>query len=72
MNFFVCAELKTAKSDRDIDAMKTQSESLSKEYDRVSSELQRLQVRSVQLFGSFCLIFLFLQKLGDDDSKKEQ
>ena len=39
---FVCSELKTAKADRD--AMKKQSESLAEEYDRVSSELQRLQV----------------------------
>ena len=51
MNFVLCAELKTAKSDRD--AMKSQSESLSKEYDRVCGELQRLQVRIAQLILTF-------------------
>ena len=65
----MCAELKTAKSDRD--AMKFQSESLSKEYDRVSSELQRLQVRDL-LFVSVLPLISFLQKESDDDGKKEQ
>lgn len=66
------SELKSAKADRD--AMKKQAESLAAEYDRVSSELQSLQVSDCYTDKreiSYPLFSLPQQK-DDEGSKKDQ